>query len=90
MFENFGLCDELGYLTPCAPCCKKDKPTLMAQKLGVGPTLFLMSTKAFAWFFFGITIVNIPVIMFFGSGNQAGDMNSLPDIFSILSMGNVG
>ena len=56
----------------------------------LGPSLFLMSTKAFAWFFLAITVLNIPVIAFFASGNQAGDFNSLPDVFAILSMGNVG
>lgn len=89
-FRSFSLCDELGFLAPCFPCCKKDKPTLMAQKIGLGPSLFLMSTKAFAWFFLAITVLNIPVIAFFASGNQAGDFNSLPDVFAILSMGNVG
>jgi hypothetical protein len=49
-----------------------------------------MSTKAFAWFFFVITIINIPVLLFFGSGNQAGEPQSLTDAFAVLSMGNVG
>ena len=49
-----------------------------------------MSTKAFGWFFLVITIVNIPVILFFGSGTQAGDSRTLTDVFAILSMGNVG
>lgn len=62
----------------------------MAQQLGLGPSLFLMSTKAFAWFFLIISIINIPVFVFFGTGNSAGEFNRLTDLFAILSMGNVG
>lgn len=72
------------------PCCMKDKTSDMARQLGVGPTLFLMSTKAFSWFFLALTILNVPIIMFFGSGNAAGEYRQLPDLFSIVSMGNVG
>lgn len=88
-FKSFGLCDELGFLAPCFPCCQKKEPTLMAQKIGLGPTLFLMSTKAFGWFFLAITVINIPVLAFYASGNQAS-YNSFTDAFSVLSMGNVG
>ena len=68
-FKRFSLCDDLGFLAPCCSCCSNKKPTKMAQQIGLGPTLFLMSTKAFAWFFLVITIINIPVLMFFGMGN---------------------
>jgi len=49
-----------------------------------------MSTKAFAWFFLVMSIINIPVYVFFGTGNSAGEFNRLTDVFAILSMGNVG
>ena len=49
-----------------------------------------MSTKAFAWFFLALTIINLPVIACFGTGNASGEFNRFPDLFSILSMGNVG
>lgn len=49
-----------------------------------------MSTKAFAWYFLFMTILNIPVLVFFGTGNSAGEFNKFTDLFAILSMGNVG
>ena len=49
-----------------------------------------MSTKAFAWFFLAITFLNIPVLVFFGSGNSAGEYTTLTDLFAIFSMGNLG
>ena len=49
-----------------------------------------MSTKAFSWFFFFLTVINLPVMIFFGTGNSAGEYERFTDIFAILSMGNVG
>lgn len=62
----------------------------MAQQLGLGPSLFLMSTKAFAWFFFALALLNLPVMIFYGTGNSAGKLERPTDLFAILSMGNVG
>ena len=71
-YVMFSICDRLGSLKPSIPCCKTDTPTLMARQLGLGPTLFLMSTKAFACLFFFLTILNIPVLMFYATGNSMG------------------
>lgn len=49
-----------------------------------------MSTKAFSCFFLLLTILNLPVLIFFGTGNSAGEYERFTDIFAILSMGNVG
>lgn len=94
-YRLFYLKEELGFLAPEIPflCKGKDgesRVTDMAKQLGLGPSLFLMSTKAFAWFFLIISIFNIPVLVFFGTGNAAGEFNRLTDLFAIMSMGNVG
>jgi hypothetical protein len=61
--SNFGICDSLGSLA-LARCCKGET-TDMARKIGIGPAMFLMSTKALAWLFFVLSVVNIPVILFY-------------------------
>ena len=49
-----------------------------------------MTTKALAWFFFALSVLNVPVMMFFAAGNAAGELNAFPDLFAILSLGNIG
>lgn len=63
----------------------------MAKQIGVGPTLFLMSTKALAWFFLFLTILNIPVLLFYSKGNVSSERAETgKDIFAYLSLGNIG
>lgn len=90
----FGLCDDIGEIM-CACCTTnkdsqgKDLPpgaTPMARKLGLGPSLFLMSTKSISWLFLVLSIWNLPVMFFFYSG--AGTQSNDP--FARLSLGNVG
>lgn len=87
---RYGVCEELGIL-PICKCCVKDTSS-MAKQIGVGPALFLMSTKALSWFFLFLTILNIPVMLFYGLGNSHGnDASSLAsNAFTVLSLGNVG
>ena len=42
--------------------------TELAEGLGLGPTLFLQYTKALAWLFFFLTVLNIPTFIFFYTG----------------------
>ena len=66
----------------------------MAKQIGIGATLFLMSTKALALFFFVLFLINIPLLMFYKGGvnHQADDSikPSLTDYFVQFSLGNVG
>ena len=61
----FGICDDLGDLVPFKRCLKKTTP--MSRQIGIGPTLFLMSSKSFAILFILLTIMCIPIFMFLGS-----------------------
>lgn len=45
---RFGICDPLGALGLCSCRSGAKRTTEMAHQLGVGPTLFLMTTKAYA------------------------------------------
>lgn len=47
--------------------------TTAAREIGVGPALFLLTQKAFAWFFLFLFIINIPVIMFYAKGSVNPD-----------------
>lgn len=82
----FDVLDDLGTLMPIKSWMKETSP--MARQLGVGPTLFLLSTKAFAWFFLFLTVLNIPVFMFYYFGRDKASTGS--SIFTDFSLGNVG
>jgi len=42
----------------------------MARQIGLGPALFLMSTKAMAVLFFILMLINLPVIAFYYTGTR--------------------
>lgn len=45
--------------------------TPVAKELGAGPSLFLMSMKAFCWLFFFFFIINVPLMIFYqGAGTN--------------------
>ena len=48
----------------------------MAEEIGLGPTMFLISAKSLAWFFFVITIINIPTYMFFYNSNETANCST--------------
>jgi hypothetical protein len=72
-------------------CCLGET-TDLAKQIGIGASLFLMSTKALAVFFFVLFVVNLPVMLFYSSGVDHGirPEQSIFDYFAILSLGNVG
>ena len=51
--------------------------------------MFLMSTKALAWLFFILTILNFPVYVFFWESNESA-VHAPQDYFAKLSLGNIG
>lgn len=64
----FRLCDPLGSLPiPLGKYFAKDV-TELSQEIGIGPTLFLMSTKAMSLFFLLITLISIPIMMLYAKG----------------------
>ena len=46
------------------------EPTELAAELGVGPTMFLMSTRAMAFLFLVLTVVNIPLFSYYYAGTK--------------------
>ena len=92
--EVFKYTEPLGYL-PFMECCVSE-PTQLAKELGVGPTLFLMSTRAMAGLFFILTLVNIPLFGYYYAGTKSSEGqvgvkgDSFDDYFALLSLGNAG
>ena len=43
----------------------------MNSELGLGTSLFMMTTKAMAWFFIFMTILNVPAMIFYYQGNDS-------------------
>ena len=96
--KTFHICSPIGLL----PIFKnlinpEDQVRDLAQELGVGPSLFLMSTRAMFWLFTLLSILNIPVFAYYYTGtssNADGESGSkatgFEDYFVLLTLGNVG
>ena len=67
--SKFSICDPIGFL-PVFKWLNK-KPSDLSQELGVGPTLFLMSTRGMFWLFTFLTIINIPVFAYYYKGTSS-------------------
>lgn len=65
---------------------------MILKDLGLGPSLYLLTLKAFGKLFLGITILNLPVMYFFmcGTENKSPHLNLLQRMFTTLSIGNLG
>lgn len=84
----FGICDTVG---GHGCCCRSKQVSKMSKEIGVGATLFLMSTKSLSILFFFLTIINIPVYMFYYASHPASNALTTPqDYFNALSLGNIG
>jgi hypothetical protein len=72
-------------------CCNRQASAL-AKELGIGASLFLMTSQALAVLFLVLTIINIPIFAFYYSGTKATDSGEVgfSDYFALLSLGNAG
>jgi len=77
----FSICDDIGSL-PCCNCGFNKKKNLkngqddieiplITQQLGLGASLLLMATKAMAWLFFFLTLLNLPAFAFYYGGDAS-------------------
>ena len=103
--EKHSVFDEIGALPCLNSCFSKvpriikegDKTfkkdtilvTELSESLGLGSTLFLQYTKSLAWLFFFLSILNIPTMVFFYTGQEA-ETEDLEDFFAKLTLGNIG
>lgn len=89
--QPFGLFDTLGRFQIC-PCLKKERNiTEMASQIGIGPTVFLLTTRSLIWLFVILSILNAPVLYFLYSGNYPveGLNQAETSIFIKFSLGNL-
>ena len=86
--SKFSCCDRLG--TFRCGCFNVKRIEEAAQQIKLGPTLFLLQTKALAWFFFILTIINLPLlaIYFLGNDNDVSPVMST-NIFFKFSLGHI-
>ena len=87
--KKFSVCANLGGHNCCCNCCGSDNITELSKEIGLGASLFLMSSKALAYFFLLITIINIPVYYIMYSSSEA-EAHTIQDYFSKLTLGNLG
>ena len=89
---RFGICEYVGTLNPCAFCkmCTAET-SAMAKQIGIGPAVFLMSTRAFAYFFVWLTILNLPIFYYYKGEVQiyGAEAAALQDTFQVLSLAHV-
>ena len=57
--------------------------------MGLGPSMFLLQVKAVTILFLILSIINIPIFVFYAASNEATG-SSMLDIFMQLSLGNIG
>ena len=56
------------------------------KEIGLGASLFLLTLKAFAWLFFVLTILSLPIMLIYLSGSESETFNPLLS----LGIGNLG
>lgn len=89
--ENFDIIfDRLGayeFFT----CCSKKKESIseLSKEIGLGPSIFLMSTKSMIFLFFCLTLLNLPVYYLFYKANDDEPAISYQDYVAKLSLGNI-
>ena len=64
--------------------------TPLSKEIGLGPSMFLMTTKSLAILFFFLSVLNIPLYFFFYTSNQGTLVHTQADYFHKFSLGNSG
>lgn len=86
--ESFSTLDPIGHYQICGKA--HDQPvTPVCKEIGLGASMFLLQTKAVTILFLILTLVNVPVFIFFYASNETVPQ-VLTDYFMKLSLGNIG
>ena len=83
--ENWSLLETTGSLINLKE--KRNIPKLL-KDIGLGASLYLLTLKAFMWLFLGLTILNLPILILYGSGKE--NINLDTGTFSKYMLGNIG
>lgn len=90
-YKNWSIWADLGLLTNC--CCINRKINKVNKSIGLGPSLFLLSLKAYMKLFFVLSVLAIPSIIVLASGNEiqrGGPGSGLLELFARATLGNIG
>lgn len=92
-YKNWSICENIGSLINLN-CCTERKIYDVSKNLGLGPSLYLISLKAYIKLFFVLSLMCIPSIVVLMSGDQIEDMGlndgSLFELLSRTTLGNFG
>lgn len=83
--ERFNIYNDLG---DYPGCCSEGSVRPMAKEIGLGPSLFLISTRKLMCFFFLIAVLNLPVYLFLWFSNDTKPI-TIGDILGKLSLGGI-
>lgn len=70
-------------------CCKDDIEDL-AKEIGLGPSLYLITTWKLTCFFFIVSLLNVPVYMFLWYSDGGSVHATIGDNLAKLSLGSIG
>lgn len=64
----------------------------MLKDIGLGASMYLLQLKTFAYLFLILSIINIPILIIFSSGNgiKESNLSGINYILNSLSLGNIG
>lgn len=94
--DKFSICSHLGsYENTYFKCdglmCCRSKVSELSQEINIGPTMFLMSTKQLMKFFFFLTVINLPLYLFFWQSTEHDShSHDINFIFAHLGIGALG
>lgn len=92
-YKNWSIFEDIGSLSNFN-CCTERKIHQVNRSIGLGPSLFLISLKAYIKLFAVLSLLALPSVVVLMSGNQVSDMGlddgSLFAILSKASLGNIG
>jgi len=66
----------------------KKNITKLSKEINIGPSMFLMTVKQLMWLFFFVSVLNIPLYIFFYQINGVGTPRSIIEYFSRFSLTN--
>jgi len=67
---------------------RKKKITYMAKEIGLGPSLFLITTKELLKLFLVLSLINIPTLLFIYEYNDYASIDTF-NFFTMFSLGNM-
>ena len=92
-YRNWSICENLGSLINRS-CCIQRRIHKINRSVGLGPSLYLLSLKAYILLFVILSLLSIPSIVVLTSGDQVKangvNLSSIFELFARTTLGNIG